>query len=643
MREVEQLDRWSSLKIILNAALTIIVIAAVYQLANALGEISSNGYLSDESHNLAGQILLRDVRSGVAAGAIISLGIALSILLIWPVTRVIFRSWPRGLTGAIVALPMMALLFFVGLKINTEFLPSFMSPISIGVNLVLVIAILISWFWLTRFLSKFVEKPLPILAGSRTSVVLLLILGILVVPTQVLAIAWRVSLPEDRPNVLLVLVDTLRADRLGTYGHDRNTSPNLDRLASEGWVFDEAIAQSSWTKPSMASLMTGLYVGQTSVGSGNWFTESSEGRVQVSQLAPEHLTMAEILVSAGYQTAGFGHNHHLIPRLGFAQGFLKYDWELLETIRLGAFSKYLISFRDEFSAGWINGHFLDWLGDNRDDPFFSYLHHIDVHWPYKAPAPYSGMFSDVESRLDFNRLGFLPDVVERVENGEEAGVDDDTLRAMLNAYDEGTRFVDDGIGEVFEELRRRGLYDNTLIIVTSDHGEEFLEHAMLGHGESLYDEVIRVPLIIKFPCPGRYCEPRRIDKQVELVDILPTVLSIVGVERPDNLVGRSLVDGEIPDGSSAFSELRQSVALRTSGLKFIFDSESDEGELYNLRDDPGEDNNIADSDEQVSELFTSRILDFIVNLSETSVADDTQLVEADDKMIENLRSLGYVQ
>jgi arylsulfatase A-like enzyme len=211
---------------------------------------------------------------------------------------------------------------------------------------------------------------------------------------------------------------------------------------------------------------------------------------------------------------------------------------------------------------------------------------------------------------------------------------------MSNAYDEGIRYVDDSLGKVFDELKRRGLYDNTLIIVTADHGEEFLEHGLLGHGESLYDEVIRVPLIVKFPCPGPHCGTRRIDSQVELVDIGPTILQAAGLPRPEAMVGRSLAQ-PLTEGRSAFSEWDQSVSLRTPQWKLIYDHERDSAELYDLAADPAEVRDRSESDRELNAILMARVLDFTTT-HQSVVAADSSTVEADERMLENLRALGYV-
>ncbi len=180
-----------------------------------------------------------------------------------------------------------------------------------------------------------------------------------------------------------------------------------------------------------------------------------------------------------------------MPELGFAQGYQTYDW--LQPFRLSALAKINNRYRPEFAGNFvaerIDDHFLDWLESNADGRFFAYLHHINVHWPYRSPAPFSGMYMKSPPSEDFNVEKFMPNTNEKHLTGSGPRLSPETLRAMSDAYDEGIRYVDDSLGKMFAELARRGLYDNTLIIITADHGEEFMEHGLIGHGETLYDEV----------------------------------------------------------------------------------------------------------------------------------------------------------
>lgn len=316
------------------------------------------------------------------------------------------------------------------------------------------------------------------------------------------------------PNVLLILIDALRPDHLGVYGYSRNTSPVIDDLARGGVVFENATSPASWTKPAVASLFTGLDPLQHRVFTGN--NRDTEGRITSDVLIEEHLTLAEVLRSAGYRTGGFVRNAHLRPFLGFGQGFDFYRADLGD-------------------ATEVTEQFLDWLQQGRTEKFFAYLHLLDVHWPYSPPDPFAKVFEPPEADLEFNERDTWK-LLERKARSGDMVISEADIEAMNALYDGEIRYIDAALGQLFASLRARGLYDNTLIVLTADHGEEFLDHRGVSHGQTLYDEMLRVPLIIR----GPGLTPRRVRDQVELIDILPTVLSLTGVKAPPGLSGRDL-------------------------------------------------------------------------------------------------------
>jgi arylsulfatase A-like enzyme len=541
-----------------------------------------------------------------------------------------------------VAVAVLALFCAIAYPLNTRVLPDFLSIPSLAANTALVIAAAALWWELVRRLEPHRSRLIGYAANGTVTCAIALLLAVLLGGAVLAARAWSPEAVAGRPNVLIVLIDTLRPDRLGAYGYHRNTSPHIDRIAAEGWVFSRAVAQASWTKPSIASMFTGLYASQTSVDPGTWAHEGDRG-VVVQALAAEHVTLAERLAAAGYETAAFGSNHHLLPELGFSQGFLTYDWETATAIRSARVRQFLQRFiRTGFAAEWINDHFLQWLDRHGDAerPFFAYLHHIDVHWPFLAPPPYAGMYAEVEPAVDFNDPAFWTPTIERLNRGEGPPVDERTMRAMNDAYDEGIHYVDAGLGTIFDELRRRGLYDDTLILITSDHGEEFLEHGSLGHGHTLYDELILVPLIVKFPCPGPHCARRVVESQVELVDIFPTVVHEAGLSPDAHLVGRHLSEAAA-DERYAYSEHSERVAVRDRAWKWIYSAREDSGELYHLTRDPGESRNLAAAAPDLVSELTIQALDFSATHRRVVAADD--FIRADQRMLENLRALGYVR
>ncbi|HJQ35783.1 MAG TPA: sulfatase [Thermoanaerobaculia bacterium] len=319
---------------------------------------------------------------------------------------------------------------------------------------------------------------------------------------------------QRRPNVLIYLVDTLRADHLGVYGYARPTSPHIDAFARDSVVFTNAIAQSSWTKTSVASVLTGL-------------VPFHHGTVDRDDALPPSIpTLPMMLAGAGYARYAAVANGNVSPAFGLHRGFESY--------------RYLAS--GEYEAGAIGGVVVDawqqWLAARRGaQPWFAYLHTIDPHDPYSAPEPFASHFG--RSRIPITSVGeiaaFL--LAHRDASTEQLGAD------IINKYDAEIVYTDAMFGRAIEDLKRRGLYDDTLIIFTSDHGEEFFDHGGWGHGHSLYRELLHVPLIVKFP--GNQHAGTVVETNVQHVDIVPTVLQAAGVAIPKNLDGMPLM--AVPD------------------------------------------------------------------------------------------------
>jgi arylsulfatase A-like enzyme len=323
--------------------------------------------------------------------------------------------------------------------------------------------------------------------------------------------------PTARPDLIVLLVDTLRADRLGCYGSTRGLTPFLDTLAAKGHVVRHAYAQVPWTSPSVASLFTSRFQSQHGIVGFN------------SVLAESEITLAEALRNAGYATAGFSANGLIGPRLGYGQGFDTYEVSMPmpgtppSTLR---FSKRADAVVAE-GLRWLDG--LPRPLETRP-PFFLYLHFMETHAPY-APPP---------ALLDRVRAGQPPLDLEAVNaaaiEGTRASLAAARLADVIDAYDAEVMTIDAALARLFAELDRRGILEHATIVLTADHGEEFQEHGMFGHGRSLYEAVIRVPLIVVTPdgAGGRV-----VDGPVSLVDVAPTLLARAGVPIPDRFEGTS--------------------------------------------------------------------------------------------------------
>ncbi len=308
----------------------------------------------------------------------------------------------------------------------------------------------------------------------------------------VFALALLVSLApacerhsKQSPNVLFIVVDTLRADRLGVYGNRRGLTPFLDRLAERGVVFENAYAASSWTCPSVASLFTSRYPAQHHVtGFG-------------SRLGEQEVTFAERLASSGYVAGGFSANYRVLERLGYAQGFHQWRSDAKQASGLQG---------DELrrqALGW-----LDTVWDaGSPRPVLLYLQYMEPHSPYDPPEPFLSRYlrdddgRPIEANVDMNVFRF------RVNSGKK--VSNEELLPLRRLYDGEVAAADAQIRLLFAELEHRAFLDNAIVIVTADHGEEFGDHGRLEHGRTLYNETVRVPLIVVAPGAPRGVASRR--------------------------------------------------------------------------------------------------------------------------------------
>ncbi len=319
----------------------------------------------------------------------------------------------------------------------------------------------------------------------------------------------KVGIPHiEKPDIVIWLVDTLRSDHLGPYGYARPTSPRLDEFARDAVVYQNAYAPSSWTKPATASLLTGLNPHRHK-------TVGYYGRVSGTRLIGEYLK------PLGYQTAAFSANPWILPRWGFGAGFDFFN----------PADKSLSDGRADKVAKAVLRH----LGKDATRPFFCYVHAMDPHEGYDPPAPYDTMWGE--------RLPRRATMGRWLRNPAPPVVED-----LIKGYDGEIAFGDQHFGKVLDYLKQRSLYEDALIVFTADHGEEFFEHGHGGHGRTLFEESVRVPLLVKFPKNAE--AGRRVSARVSLVDVLPTLLAYLERDQTVALDGVDLVKaiGE-PGGS----------------------------------------------------------------------------------------------
>jgi len=378
------------------------------------------------------------------------------------------------------------------------------------------------------------------------------------------------------PNVLLISIDSLRADRLGCYGQARETSPTLDQLAAGGVRFARAYSPTSWTLPSHVTLLSGL----------------SQEKHQVvliqDRIRDGILALPAVLSEQGFQTTGFYSGPFLHPSYGFAQGFEEYiscQGKKTETLQGSAAVEQ--SHHDR-TNGILADAFEVWARERAREPFFAFVHLWDVHYDYIPPEPYASMFDpDYTGELDGSAIathGFPLDASPR------------DVEHLLALYDGEIRYADATIARIFAALRDRHLLDDTLVVVTADHGDEFLDHGGKGHQHTLYDELVHVPLILW--APRRLPASRVIETPVALEDVVPTILEILDVSTDRELDGQSLAplieDPDLPP-RPVVSVLYYPIALRIlrasirDGQRKVLYTESEKswGE-FDLAADPGE-------------------------------------------------------
>jgi arylsulfatase A-like enzyme len=466
------------------------------------------------------------------------------------------------------------------------------------------------------------------------------------------------------PNVILVSIDTLRADRLNAYGYrERTLSPALDRLAGEGVLFENHISASPWTTPSHLSLLTSLSPSAHGVTAPfNVLMEGLEHGHRYQRLAPEHVTLADVLARHGWATAAFTGGITLDPRIGFARGFTLYDTSMAK-----------VSEADFASMA-------AWVGRHRDVPFFLFWHTFEVHAPYLhgdflgdvLPAGEAAELSAALGRLRSTPDDPLPAPQER-KLLEARGEFRPAVCSAL--YDGAVRSADRWIGRLVDTLRRMGLYDRTLLVVTSDHGEQLGEDADAeggrardgrfynAHGHSLYEEMLRVPLILKLPGGGH--AGQRVARVSRAIDVMPTILDVVGLLhgpgpgqgvslRPRWEGRRSAVP---PAFSEALATFREAKSLRTDRYRYIvtigpgrvarqgrsfIPRRPSAVELYDLEPDPGERHDLLISPDARS-TRVARELDAELRRTAHERLGQPDTTVLDDETVRRLKALGYVE
>jgi arylsulfatase A-like enzyme len=577
------------------------------------------------------------------------------------------RRWTAYACLVLTAILFVELFAFANHENDTPF-----AARSLLVDLGLLVGVvgvgLAGWGVLGRLARRVAVLP-RILAGLCGALLLVLLVTALV-PTQGAREEERPVPAAGLPNVIIMLVDTLRADHLGVFGYERDTSPNLDEFTRDAVLFERCISQSSSTPPATVSLLTSLHPPTHNHG------------LVLSVLPAGVRMMPDAMGRFGYRTAFISTNPLVSRSYGFARSvdlyrgahsqasyrtnlyhavilLKKIEQRVLGPDGVGPVLAYRRTWRalsnvlhpGEFrdDAAWVHGEFLRWLDRQEEDaPIFAYLHYMEPHRPWEPDAPFDEMFR--QEGYEGPPLRHPPRIsAAHPPVMKSSALDDDDLHRIVANYDGEIADWDHHFGIFLEELKKRGLYDSTLIVVVADHGEEFYEHETWGHGHSLFQEVIHVPLIVKLP--GNRHGGVRVAGQVRSVDLLPTLLDVAGLERWEGLQGASLMPvieagDEHWGGREAYSEINapgfHGRALLAEGGK-VMEVRLDRSYwyLFDLAGDPRELEPVAEGAQVEQAALRLRLEEVHEGLAEGAM--NSSAGELDPEMEQRLRELGYIE
>jgi arylsulfatase A-like enzyme len=486
-------------------------------------------------------------------------------------------------------------------------------------------------------------------------------------------IGWRIAFPgprADAPPILLITVDALRADRLGCDGNTQGLTPNLDRFARDGVVFEKTFASAPWTEASVGAFFTSLFPSE--LGLVVRTRSEDEVHFEGGVFTPQP-TLTELLRANGYLTAAEITNPQLRRDRGFARGFIRFrnpddffTTSALALPRLGNYENWFlhtsIGIRlalalrraprfytapklSKDDAERLVHDASAWLERQDAGPFFLWMHLMDVHVPYRLSARSAATAAAFPNPPFEPTPQFCKDLVRR-----QLRLTDQGRRYMHALYDDEVRHTDLWLGRLFDHLRRLKIYDNALIIVSADHGEEFWDHGGFEHGRTMYEEVLQVPLVIKFP-RGQHAGTR-VPQQVRLIDLLPTVLDAARLPVPRGIRGSALTrllgaahprdDRELYAESTLYGE--ELKALRVPAYKVIFHTGTRATEVYDLRADPRERRNLA-GEKAVAPDLRERLMRLVRDSkrrTEWWAKYGEKAPPLDQRSLEQLRSVGYM-
>lgn len=575
--------------------------------------------------------------TAVVLGLYVAFGVIAAVCLAPLVSRFFARN--RGtVVAAALLLPGAAL---TAAYVNFVYLPDFLTLITLATNLGLALSATAVVILVAR------SHAAARLADSRVTPIVVATVGLVLAAAA--ARGWArqgtvepIVSADDRANVFVIVIDSLRADRVRPSAPGAaDKTPELAALAARGVTFERAYAQASWTKPSVASLLTSLH-------------PSTHGaNLRRDRLSPEAETLTETFARSGYRTAVFSANPWISPAFGFDRGvahFFETEQEtfsrlvlLLRVLRAfdrplpsRPISRFIASIERAAGLGVgrrtnceRDGAILDalesWLAQPASRPVFAYLHLMSPHIPYEPPSGTRGFESTEQV-----------DLLLRTEP-----IDDARRAELIRLYDETVTHADTVLAQILDVIAARLAMDRTLIVVTADHGEEFFEHRRFGHGKTLYDEVVHVPLVMAGPgLPSGVAR----DDAAMLVDVAPTLARLLGIARGRQWVGRDLLEKRA--GAMAYAELLREggleVYMTSDGRRKYIESVEKLGadvraEVYDLREDPGEARPLPVPRNEPLREEMSRIRD-----AARAAPLAREATSIDESAEERLRALGYL-
>jgi len=450
-------------------------------------------------------------------------------------------------------------------------------------------------------------------------------------------------------NIILLIVDALRPDHLSFNGYSRNTSPKIDELAKESIFFPNSYATLPNTNPSVTSMLTGTYPHNNGVRM--LFNNKLKATIP---------TLQEILQNRGYRTAFMICGH--ADKFGLERGFDEFDnikWKIEDKIKR---SQYKIFHPTSYLG--VTQQYTDraikWIKKNSKNKFFLCLHYMDMHWPYDIPKPYDHFFDrEYKGQHLFKSLMEDSKITRADLIFGNKKLPEEEIKHAIAHYDGGLRYIDSNIGRLLDSLKQDGIYNDTLVILSSDHGESFGEHGYyFQHGENTYEQGIKTTLLFKIP--KKQC--KKIDSRVQNTDIFPTVLDLLNIPIIDKIDGVSLLplierekdhvrDFVFTESIENHWKTKKNIFI--DGIKgkwrtmivndwkiiYIPHPENDIFELYNLKEDLDEHDNLIDKEKDIALKMKKRILGFMENQSSDGKSDESDLTEKSRKL---LKKLGYI-